>query len=143
MSKIFGIWKRKFKDAEGNVVEKYYACPRTSRVVDEETLVREVSEMSSFSEPDVLGMVAALSNRIEYHLMQGENVNLKKIGVFGVWVTSEGYDDPKDINPKKVKATKVTFKAARSLTRAIKEMKFDNMRKPPKGLVTKDTSSEE
>lgn len=137
MSKVFGTWKRKFKDAEGNVVEKYYACPKTLKVIDEETLAREVSEMSSFTESDVLGMINAISNRLEFHLKQGSSVNLKKIGVFGVWLTSEGYDSPQEINPKKVKATKVTFKAARTLTRSIKEMKFDNMPKLPKGLVTK------
>lgn len=137
MSKVFGIWKRKFKDAQGNEVEKYFACPKTLKVVDEEVLAREVSEMSSFTESDVLGMINALSNRLEFHLKQGSSVNLKKIGVFGVWITSEGFDSPKEINPKKVKASKITFKAARTLTRSIKEMKFDNMPKIPKGLVTK------
>ena len=67
----------------------------------------------------------------------GASVKLKGIGTFGVWVTSEGFDDAKDITAKKVKATKVTYKADRKLTQFIKEMKFETMPPLPKGLVEK------
>jgi hypothetical protein len=70
-------------------------------------------------------------------LQERVSVKLKGIGVFGVWVTSKGYYKPKDINPKKVRASKVTFRPDRGLVKSIKEMKFDNMPKLPKGLVTK------
>lgn len=143
MSKIFSIWKRKFKDDKGNQVEKYYACPKTWKLVDQNQLAEEICQRSSLTEGDVLGVISALSGLMLEKLLQGESVKIKGIGTFGIWVTSEGFDDPKDINPKKVKATKVTFKADRKLTKAIKEMKFDNMPKPPKGLVTKEDLGQE
>ncbi|NCC17465.1 MAG: hypothetical protein EOM29_00820 [Bacteroidia bacterium] len=137
MSKIFGTWKKKYKDAQGNVTEKYYACPRTTRVIDEDILAEEIAEMSSLTQGDVLSAISALSSRINAHLKKGASVKLKGIGVFGIWLTSEGYDNPKDINPKKVRASKVTFRPDRGLVKSIKEMKFDNMPKLPKGLVAK------
>lgn len=137
MSKIFSIWKRKFKDNDGNQVEKYYACPKTWKLVDQDQLAKEICDSCSLTEGDVVGAISALSSILLEKLLQGESVKLNGIGTFGVWVTSEGYDNPKDINPKKVKATKVTFKADRKLTKAIREMKFDNMPPLPKGFVTK------
>ncbi|MFA7082710.1 MAG: HU family DNA-binding protein [Bacteroidales bacterium] len=137
MGKTFDIWKRKFKDAGGQVVEKFYACPKTFMVFDEDDLAEEISQRCSLTQGDVIGAVSALSDVIKEKLMMGASVKLKGIGTFGVWVTSEGFDDPKDITAKKVKATKVTYKADRKLTDSIKDMKFETMPALPKGLIAK------
>lgn len=143
MSKTFGVWKRKFKDKDGNIVERYFACPKTSKIYNENDFAEEISSRSSLTPGDVLGAISAISDLLKEKITTGNSVKLKGIGSFGMWVTSDGYENPKDINPKKVRATKITYKADPKLTQAIKEMKFDNMRKPPKGLVTKDSASEE
>ncbi|MDD2191652.1 MAG: HU family DNA-binding protein [Bacteroidales bacterium] len=140
MGKTFDIWKRKFRDAAGQVVEKFYACPKTFMVFDEDDLAEEISQRCSLTQGDVVGAVSALSEIIKEKLMMGASVKIKGIGTFGVWVTSDGFDDPKDITAKKVKATKVTYKADRKLTQAIREMKFETMPTIPKGFIGKRVS---
>jgi len=137
MGKKFGIWKRKFKNVEGQEVEKFYACPKTFMVFDENDLAEEISQRCSLTQSDVVGAVSALADILLEKLVMGAGVKLKGIGTFGVWVTSDGFDDPKDITAKKVNATKVTYKADRKLTQSIREMKFETMPALPKGLVEK------
>lgn len=139
MSKMFSIWKKKFKNEKGETIEKYFACPKTLRTVKTEELAERISGASSLTPADVLSCLRALSDEIKTSLNEGCNVKLDGIGTFGVGVTSEGFDDPKKINPKKVKATKVTYIADKKLTREIKEMKFTAEPKAPKGLVVKSS----
>ncbi len=139
MSKTFSIWKKKFKTSTGEAVEKYYACPKTLRTVETEELSERISGACSLTQGDVLGCLKALSIEIKLSLLEGCNIKLDGIGTFGVGVTSEGFDDPKNINPKKVKATKITYKADRKLARDIKEMKFTAEPKIPKGAVVKSS----
>ena len=139
MSKMFSIWKKKFKNEKGETIEKYFACPKTLRTVNTEELAERISGASSLTPADVLGCLRALSDEIKTSLNGGYNVKLDGIGTFGVGVTSEGFDDPKKINPKKVKATKVTYIADKKLTREIKEMKFTAEPKVPKGAVIKSS----
>lgn len=139
MSKMFSVWKKKFKNEKGETIEKYFACPKTLRTVKTEELAERISGASSLTPADVLGCLRALSDEIKTSLNEGCNVKLDGIGTFGVGVTSEGVDDPKKINPKKVKATKVTYIADKKLTREIKEMKFTAEPKAPKGLVVKSS----
>lgn len=139
MSKMFSVWKKKFKNEKGETIEKYFACPKTLRTVKTEELAERISGASSLTPADVLGCLRALSDEIKTSLNGGYNVKLDGIGTFGVGVTSEGFDDPKKINPKKVKATKVTYIADKKLTREIKEMKFTAEPKVPKGLVVKSS----
>lgn len=137
MSKMFSIWKKKFRTSNGEIVEKYYACPKTLKTVNTEELSEKISGACSLTPADVLGCLRALSDEIKTSLTSGSNVKLDGIGTFGVGVTSDGFDDPKKINPKKVRATKVTYIADKKLTREIKEMKFTNEPKIPKGIVVK------
>ncbi|MBP1646162.1 MAG: hypothetical protein H6Q16_1737 [Bacteroidetes bacterium] len=134
---MFSIWKKKFKNENGETVEKYFACPKTLRTVETEELSERISGACSLTQGDVLGCLKALSIEIKLSLLEGSNVKLDGIGTFGIGVTSEGVDDPKKINPKKVKATKVTYIADKKLTREIKEMKFTAEPKVPKGIVVK------
>jgi predicted histone-like DNA-binding protein len=137
MSKLFSVWKKKFKNANGETIEKYYACPKTLRTVDTEELAMKISETSSLTPSDVLGCLRALSDKLEIYLTAGNNVKLDGIGTFGVGVTSDGFDDPKKINPKKVRASKVTYIADKKLINTIKKMKFSKEPKLPKGIVAK------
>lgn len=137
MSKMFSVWKKKYKNSNGEIEEKYYACSKTYSTTNTEELAERISQACSLTPGDVLGCLKALSGEMELTLTQGSNIKLDGIGTFGVGVTSEGFDDPKKINPKKVKATKVTYIADRKLTQKIREMKFSAKPEPPKGIVSK------
>lgn len=141
MSRIFGIWKKKFKDSNGTVIEKYYACSKTNSIVDTEELAERISSSCSLTQADVLGCLKALSIEMKLSFNQGSNIKLDGIGTFGIGISSEGFDDPKKIDPKKVKATKITYKADRKLSKEIKEMKFVAEQKPPKGYIAKSAKT--
>ena len=137
MGKSFSIWKKTFKNDEGEMVEKYYACTKTTKIVSTKMLAKRIAESSSLTPGDVLSCISSITNEIQETLTLGDNIKLDGIGTFGVAITSEGVDDPKDLNPKMVKATKVTFKADRELTRLIKGMSFSHFPKFSNAIVSK------
>jgi len=137
MGKSFSIWKRTFKNKEGEMVEKYYACTKTTKIVSTKMLAKRIAESSSLTPGDVLSCISAITNEIQETLTLGDNIKLDGIGTFGVAITSDGVDDPKDLNPKMVRATKVSFKADRELTRLIKGMSFSHFPKFSNAIISK------
>ena len=137
MGKLFVAWKKTFKNANGDVFQKYYACPKTTITIPTNVLAKRIAASSALTPGDVLSCLSSLSYEIQETLTLGDNVKVDGIGTFGVGITSEGVDDPKDLNPKMVKATKVTFKADRELTKAIKRMSFSHFPKFSNAIVSR------
>lgn len=97
----------------------------------------KITQNSSFTSVDVVGTIKVLSEMIKENLVSGYKVKLDGIVVFGALITSEGVKNEKELDPKKVKFSKVTFKSDNKLTKDLKNMKYTHKRPLPKGIVTK------
>ena len=126
MGKRYGTWKRKFKDASGEEKELYYACSRRGNVTDFDGLAEIITEISSLSKGDILSSLTNIEQVILWILIDGDSVRFGDIGTFSIAVTSDGFENPEDITPDKVRATKIVFTPTKKFNKLLLEMKFTN-----------------
>lgn len=126
MGKRYGTWKRKFKDASGEEKELYYACSRRGNVTDFDGLAEIITEISSLSKGDILSSLTNIEQVMLWKLIDGDSVRFGDIGTFSIAVTSDGFENPEDITPDKVRATKIVFIPTKKFNKLLLEMKFTN-----------------
>lgn len=126
MGKRYGTWKRKFKDASGEEKELYYACSRRGNVTDFDGLAEIITEISSLSKGDILSSLTNIEQVMLWKLIDGDSVRFGDIRTFSIAVTSDGFENPEDITPDKVRATKIVFTPTKKFNKLLLEMKFTN-----------------
>ena len=126
MGKRYGTWKRKFKDASGEEKELYYACSRRGNVTDFDGLAEIITEISSLSKGDILSSLTNIEQVMLWKLIDGDSVRFGDIGTFSIAVTSDGFENPEDITPDKVRATKIVFTPTKKFNKLLLEIKFTN-----------------
>lgn len=126
MGKRYGTWKRKFKDASGEEKELYYACSRRGNVTDFDGLAEIITEISSLSKGDILSSLTNIEQVMLWKLIDGDSVRFGDIGTFSIAVTSDGFENPEDITPDKVRPTKIVFTPTKKFNKLLLEMKFTN-----------------
>ena len=126
MGKRYGTWKRKFIDASGQEKELYYACSRRGNVTDFDGLAEIITEISSLSKGDILSSLTNIEQVMLWKLIDGDSVRFGDIGTFSIAVTSDGFENPEDITPDKVRATKIVFTPTKKFNKLLLEMKFTN-----------------
>ena len=137
MAKKYGTWKRKFKDASGQEKELYYACSRRGNVIDFDGLAEIITEISSLSKGDILSSLTNIEQVMLWKLIDGDSVRFGDIGTFSIAVTSDGFENPEDITPDKVRATKIVFTPTKKFNKLLLEMKFSNYDKRLKKALGK------
>lgn len=137
MGKRYGTWKRKFKDASGEEKELYYACSRRGNVTDFDGLAEIITEISSLSKGDILSSLTNIEQVMLWKLIDGDSVRFGDIGTFSIAVTSDGFENPEDITPDKVRATKIVFTPTKKFNKLLLEMKFSNYDKRLKKALGK------
>lgn len=126
MSLIYLVRKKMFPH-EGGMKSLYYAVQRKLQKRggrDEKDLAKMLSQRSSLTEGEVLGILTELPKAIEKILEGGESVTIHDLGSFHVAITSDSYEYPDDIMPHNVRLSKVFFTADRKLATRLKRMKF-------------------
>ena len=126
MGKRYGTWKRKFRDASGEEKELYYACSRRGNVTDFDGLAEIITEISSLSKGDILSSLTNIEQVMLWKLIDGDSVRFGDIGTFSIAVTSDGFENPEDITPDKVRATKIVFTPTKKFNKLLLEIKFTN-----------------
>lgn len=137
MSKKYGTWKKKFITALGEEKELYYACSRRGDVVNLEMILDLIHEKSSLSRGDVINTLKNYEEVVISKLIGGDSVSFGEIGTFSIAVSSDGYENPEDISPDKVRATKIVFTPTKKLNKILKEIKFTNYDKKLKKALGK------
>ena len=123
------ICRKKFKDAQGNPKERYYACKITTNNLNTDDLLAYISNTSALSEPDALAAVRSIAQYLRQQLQAGNSVTIKDIGTFNLSLTSTPMNAPSDIKSAVIKEGKVTFKADKFLHPCVEEMHFLRFKK--------------
>ena len=107
---------------------KYYASPVHGGEISFEHVVDNIVARSSFSGGDVSGLISELVQELSLWLPQGCTVNLGKLGIFSLSITSPGFDKPKDCLPGRVRPNKICYQASVPFKNKIGEaVKFERM----------------
>ena len=104
---------------------RYYGVPVTSGQVSTEQLATYISTRRTFSRGEILAAIIEIGREIQFQLDMGYTINLHGIGTLFLSAGSEGYENPKDCTPHRVKAKRLCIKANPEMKKFIKRLKFE------------------
>lgn len=104
---------------------RYYGVPVTSGQVSTEQLATYISTRCTFSRGEILAAIIEIGREIQFQLDMGYTINLHGIGTLFLSAGSEGYENPKDCTPHRVKAKRLCIKANPEMKKFIKRLKFE------------------
>jgi predicted histone-like DNA-binding protein len=107
---------------------RYYAIPVRAGIIDLKGIATKLAARSSLSEGDVYSTIAGMVSVIEDGLHDGYSVRVDGLGIFTLSASSEGYDNPEDCTPHRVKARKICYRADPALKKNLKSVKFKRER---------------
>ena len=95
-------------DPEGKV--RYIARPCKRRKINIDEISEIISTRSSFSKPDVMGVLYSFVDLIPELLMDNYTVHLKPLGVFSLSYKSKSGENPEDISLRSVTEVRMQFR---------------------------------
>lgn len=120
----YKLWKKKFKDANNQVQEKYFACKATNATISTKMMAEDINIRSTISVGDTYGAISEISTSLKKSLPLGDNVNVKGIGTFGISITSNMIDSPDDIAELIVRGKRITFRPDPELVELLYDLHF-------------------
>lgn len=104
---------------------KYYAVPVRSGLIDLKYIADILEKRSSLSKGDIISTIVGLVDVLQDYLKDGYNVRIDDLGIFSISVSSDGFEDPEQCKPHKVRANKICFRADSNLRRNLKFVRFE------------------
>ncbi len=77
-----------------------------------ERLINDISQASSFTPGDIVGLLTAFEERISYYLSEGHHVQLGNLGHFSAGLTARPVTDKKEIHSQTIFFGKVHFRVS-------------------------------
>ncbi|WP_379967157.1 HU family DNA-binding protein [Epilithonimonas sp. UC225_85] len=124
MSIHYKLYQKPQPGVAGGGVKKWYA----NAVLDEELtlddLVKKIEKFSSFSEPDIRGIIVSLENVIKEEITNGKIIRLDVLGSFYPSLSTEGVDNEEDFTAANIKSVKTIYRPGKRILEALKGINF-------------------
>ncbi len=88
--------------------------------IDSKRIARDLTHATTFTEGDVIGLLAALENNIADYLKEGYEVKLGDMGYFSLRLKSRPVKNPKEIRAASVSIDNINFRANTIFKRNVK-----------------------
>lgn len=105
-------FQRKPNPKGGNELQPLYPRIVNKGTIKTERLVHDISQMSSFSEGDITGLLTAFEERISYYLSEGHHVQLGNLGYFSAGLTAHAVMNKSEIHSQSIFFGKVHFRVS-------------------------------
>ncbi len=138
MTATYSLFRNPVPEEKANE-GKLHARLVNQEIVRIDRLVKEISDMSSFSSADVKGLLEAFRSRLELHLENGAIVDLEGLGTFSVSLKCPPLANEKKIVPGKVSFSKVNFRCSKELK---EKLEFMTVERSKEGSRLKGLSAE-
>jgi len=109
--------------------EKYY--PRVAKREKEDLrgIAERISDMSTFSRSDVVGVLEAFTQLIPDLLKDNRSVELGDLGTFSLHISAEGVDLEEEVTRHRIKKSTIAFRPSKRMKQDIAMVEY---RKIPK-----------
>jgi predicted histone-like DNA-binding protein len=118
------------KNPQDLTMAKWYLTQEKSGTVGLHEIAKEIEGRSALSLGDVQSVLSNMVEVMPLFLKLGQSVNLEGFGSFRVSVSSEGADNPADLNARHVKGVKLLFLPSGELKRNLEDMSFEVVEPP-------------
>lgn len=118
--------------------EKYLARILRNEPVDFERIAEEISENSTMSSGDVMGVLRQLEKVITLHILDGTTVKLGALGTFSSIVNATACATKEEVTASTIKRVWVNFRPSVAFSKRLKDAKTHVMDLDIKGLQLGD-----
>ena len=108
----------------GENAPKYYPVLTGRETADLEYVCERISERSTFSGADVVGVVQSFIELVPELLMNGKNVKLDGFGTFSVHASGTGRDSPEEVTSRDITKLKLSFLPDKRIKRKLSNAEF-------------------
>lgn len=109
---------------QGGGTYKYYARVSKREKFGFRKLCEKIAHMSTFSEADTAGVLMAFVKLIPDLLKEGYTVDLSDLGLFSIYIHSEGKGKPGEVTSRSIKGAKIHFRPSVRLKQEIRNLEF-------------------
>lgn len=129
MAIIYTTRKRAQPGVKGGGNMKYYADIVIQGVDTIDDLIKRIEKSTTFSEPDIIGVVSALINEIEDSLSKTRAVHIDKLVTFYPLVHSTGSDNEEHLNESNIISTDVRANVSKKLVKKLNNVPYQKVKK--------------
>lgn len=105
-------FQRKPNPKGGSELQPLYPRIINKGTISTKRLIGDISRMSSFTDGDIAGLLAAFEERISYYLSEGHHVQLGNMGFFSAGLTARPVMDKSEIHSQNIFFGKVHFRVS-------------------------------
>ena len=109
--------------------EKFYAIAKADGEVNFKTISKEIAEISTVSDTDVLAVLNDLTKILVKHLSDGKIVRLGDFGSFRITISSNSAEKLDKFNSSLIRNNKIQFLAGADLKNMQKVLKYEKYKK--------------
>lgn len=92
-----------------------------------EYIAEQMSRRQTFSKGEIMGLIYALSEEVEYILASGFNADLGDLGVFSVSATSRKVEQKEEIRAESIRLKRVVHRPSRKMTKRLQLVGFERI----------------
>lgn len=104
--------------------EQYYPRVAGREKKNLRDIAMRISEKSTFSTIDVVGVLEAFTTEIPFFLEDNCSIELGELGTFSLHVSGDGVDHPDALNASKIKKVKMAFRPSTRVKQEFKKLEF-------------------
>lgn len=119
--------------ADKDAPKKFYATPVWDDEVDKQKLAEKTAKPTSLMASDVTAALDSLFDLIPELLMDGDVVNLGRLGKLKISFSSEGKENASDVSAADIKNVRVVFRPSTELKQKIEKVSIKKYE--PKSII--------
>ncbi len=108
----------------GPSIPKYYPIVTKRETIDSREFAELISEGTTFSTADVLGVIETLVQMVPFYLQQGNNIRLDNFGTFSLHVSGVEQENPKKVTKRDITKVRMTFLPSKEIKRKLTSTQF-------------------
>jgi predicted histone-like DNA-binding protein len=107
--------------------KKFYAQPIADGEITSKEIGKEIEEMTSLTEPDVVSALSAFRKIMQRKLSEGRIVRFGEFGSFQVSFSSEGAETADKFEVSAIRNPKIIFRPGADLRELLKTIKYEKV----------------
>lgn len=108
--------------------DQYYPRASNRQKKNLRDVAERISEISTFSTIDVIGVLEAFVTEIPSFLLDNCSVELGDLGTFSLHISGEGSDEPSQVNAHKIKEVKMAFRPGTRIKGELTKAEFRKLK---------------
>jgi len=128
MSINYRVVKRAQPGVAGGGEIKYYAQVSKRGKISFEDLCERIAKMTTFSEADVVGVLHSLVKLVPDLLKGGYTVDLDALGLFSIYIKSQGRKDPDKVTSRDIREARIHFRPSVRMKKMVLNARYTKVK---------------